>query len=429
MTKHKHLTLSDRIIIEQGLNQHLSFRSIAQSIGKDNSTVSKEIRLHLVFRQSGCFGNCFNDCAARFNCTCRMLCPDPDCRKSFCRNCVKCRKFCDQYRKQICEKLSAPPYVCNGCSRRRSCTLEKRLYSASAAHREYEAVRSESRTGISISESEAASLDALVSPLVKQGQSLHHIYVSNASHIMLSEKTLYNYIDYGVFSAKNIDLPRKVRYRARKKKKCFRVDKACRTGRTFEDFLKFLKDNPDTLVVQMDSVEGSKGGKVLLTLHFEKAEFMLAFLRDRNTAASVHDIIERIYTILTPDVFSRLFPVILTDNGGEFSDPLSIEYDADGTSRTQIFYCEASAPYQKGAIENNHEFIRRVIPKGKSMDSLTQKDIDLMMNHINSYARASLGDRSPYEMFSILYGEDILKALGAEPVLPNDIVLLPSLLK
>lgn len=286
MAKNKHLTLSDRIRIEQGLNQHLSFRSIAHSIGKDNSTISKEIRLHLVFKQSGCFGSCFNDCINRFSCTCRMLCSDPHCKRTFCKSCIKCRKFCDKYEKQLCEKLLSPPYVCNGCCKRGSCTLEKRLYSASAAHKEYEAVRRESRTGISISEAEAAYLDAPVSPLVKQGQSIHHIYVNNVSDIMLSEKTLYNYIDYGIFDAKNIDLPRKVRYRSRKKKRVFKVDKSCRIGRSFEDFLLFLKNNPDTPVVQMDSVEGAKGGKVLLTLHFEKAEFMLAFIRDKNTAVS-----------------------------------------------------------------------------------------------------------------------------------------------
>ena len=214
-----------------------------------------------------------------------------------------------------------------------------------------------------------------------------------------------------------------------KKKTPFKVDKACRIGRTFDDFLEFLKENPDCPVVQMDSLEGVKGGRVLLTVHFVKTEFMLAFIRDRNTAASVHSIIERIYEILTPEVFSELFPVILTDNGSEFSDPVSIETGSDGIARTRIFYCEASSPYQKGAIENNHEFIRRIIPKGTSPDNFTQKDIDLMMYHINSYTRANLGDRSPYEMFAIIYGEDILKKMGAEPVPANDIVLLPSLIK
>lgn len=179
----------------------------------------------------------------------------------------------------------------------------------------------------------------------------------------------------------------------------------------------------------MDSVVGRKGGKVLLTLHFVKSEFMLAFLRDRNTAASVYEIIERLYWELQPDRFMKIFPVLLGDNGSEFSDPLSLERDAENNPRTRVFYCDPSAPYQKGAAENNHEFIRRILPKGTSFDDLTQAEVNLMMNHINSYTRANLGNRSPYEMFRLFYGQEILDVLGATLIFPNDIILRPELLK
>jgi len=179
----------------------------------------------------------------------------------------------------------------------------------------------------------------------------------------------------------------------------------------------------------MDSVEGRKGGKVLLTLHFVKCEFMLAFLRDRNTAASVFDVIERLYWELRPDRFMKLFPVLLGDNGSEFSNPVALEIDAEFNHRTRVFYCDPSAPYQKGAAENNHEFIRRVLPKGTSFDNLSQTDVSLMMDHINSYSRASLGDYSPYEVFRMFYGQEILDLLGAHLISPNDITLRPELLK
>ena len=159
----------------------------------------------------------------------------------------------------------------------------------------------------------------------------------------------------------------------------------------------------------MDSVEGKKGGKVLLTIHFVKTEFMLAYIRDRNTAYSVYEIFEKLYWLLLPDDFMKLFPVLLGDNGTEFSDPLAIEFDAEGNRRTNVFYCDPSAPYQKGAIENNHELIRRVLPKGTSFDKLEQADINLKMNLINSYSRATLGDRFPIEVFEQLYGKSILE--------------------
>lgn len=179
----------------------------------------------------------------------------------------------------------------------------------------------------------------------------------------------------------------------------------------------------------MDSVEGVKGGKVLLTIHFKEPQFMLAFIREANTSQSVIDIFERLYLELKPDVFMKLFPVILTDNGSEFSNPSAIEFDGQGNRRTRIFYCNPSAPHQKGAAENNHELIRRVVPKGRSFDSYNQNDITLLMNHINSYGRKKLNDRPPHLIFGFLHGFKILKKLGAELISPNEIVLKPELLK
>ena len=128
--------------------------------------------------------------------------------------------------------------------------------------------------------------------------------------------------------------------------------------------------------------------------------------------------------------FNQLFPVILTDNGSEFSNPKEIEYRKSiPCLRTRVFYCDPSAPYQKGSCEVNHELIRRILPKGTSFDELTQEDIFLMMNHINSYKRKKLNDRSPYEVFSFYYGEDLLKKLGCSPVAAENIILKPKLLK
>jgi len=247
---------------------------------------------------------------------------------------------------------------------------------------------------------------------------------------MCNERTIYNYINNGILSVKNIDLPRKVRYSIRKPKKDnFKVDKQCRIGRTYNAFCNYMQKYPDTPVVQMDSVEGRKGGKVLLTIHFTIPQLMLAFIRDSNTSQSVIDIINRLYLELRPDIFDELFPLFLVDNGSEFSNPLAIELDAQGNQRTRVYYCDPSAPYQKGALENNHELIRRIITKGTSLDCLTQDDIKKMMNHINCYPRKNLGNKTPYEVFSALYGEDLLKKLGVSFIPPDEVTLRPSLLK
>ena len=244
---------------------------------------------------------------------------------------------------------------------------------------------------------------------------------------MISERTIYRLVDTRILSAMNIDLPRKVRYSARKKTVHPKVDKSCRIGRDYECYLTYIKDNPDTPVTQLDSVEGKKGGKVLLTIHFVKAEMMLAFLRDRNDSKSVINIFDSLYQILGLNNFSKLFKVCLADNGTEFSNPSAIECDELKKQRTRIFYCNPSAPYQKGSAERNHEFIRYFIPKGSDLGLYTQEDISRMMDHINSYARESLGDKCPYDMFSFLYGKDILDLLECHRIPPQDVTLNKSI--
>lgn len=429
MPKGKHLTLNDRQSIQMGLNEGLNFREIAESICKDQSTVSKEVRNHIVSKRTEQFNPCdkFKECD-HYGDICHK------CRKEwsrYCRNCkyAVCSETCPDFIPKICKRVLHPPYVCNGCGERHGCKLERHLYEAKAAQKAYEETLSQSRKGFAISYEELKRLDDIVSPLIRQGQSIHHICQNNADIIMFDEKTIYNYIDAGLLSVCNIDLPRKVRYRVRKKKGTLRVDKKCHIGRTYEDFLDFLSVCPDTAVVEMDSVEGRKGGKVLLTIYFRNCELMLAFIRDANTARSVTDVFNLLDGLLGRDVFRTLFPVILTDRGSEFTDPSAVECDENGEIRTKIFYCDPQRSDQKGGCEVTHEMIRRVLPKGTSFDELIQDDIDLMMSHINSYARKKLANRSPYQLFSSFFGEDLLKKLRIKQIPPNDINLTPKLLK
>jgi IS30 family transposase len=427
----KHMTLSERKNIEILLKEGKSFKEIGRNLGKDCTTISKEVRYHLVERKSGAWGQAYNACALRFGCKKSLLCNNQDCGRKKCNFCSICNNFCDSFIEEKCNKFNKPPYVCNGCDKLKKCTLRKNFYVAKDAQDEYEYVRSESRTGIAINEGELNHLDQLITPLIKKGQSIHHICANNADSIMHSEKTLYNYIDSGLITACNLDLPRKVKYRPRKKAGLIhKVDRKCRIGRTYNDFHNYMEENNQPLVVQMDSVIGRVGGKVLLTLHFVKAEFMLAFLRDANNSQSVIDIFDRLNELLGIDLFKKLFPVLLGDNGSEFSNPLVIECDrTTGELRTAVFYCDPCASFQKGSAEKNHEEIRKVLPQGTSFDNLTQKDINLMMDHINSYSRPNLNDKTPYDTFMFLFGEETIKKLGSTLIPPKDICLKPSLLK
>ncbi len=432
----KFFTYEERLELQKGLKESESFKSIGKRLGKDPSTISREVRKHLSEVATGHPGYPYNACKNRFHCRNKRICGKDCSRQSIqlCKLCRDCNQHCSDFVEEICSARFRVPYVCNGCETLGKCSLMKNIYDAEHAHLKAHQTICEARSGLCVSEKEIARLNRIISPLVNQGQSVHQIYVTHADELMCSEKTIYNYIDACLLDVRNIDLPRKVKFRERYKKPEFKVDKGCRIGRNYQNFLTFLEKNPDTSIVQMDSVVGTKGGKCLLTIHFVESSLMLAFLRDANTSQSVIDIFNLLDQVLGYQHFEKLFPVILTDNGSEFSNPKAIEYREKAPAgysrhRTNVFYCDAGSPYQKGSCEVNHELIRRILPKGSSFDKLTQKDVFLMMNHINSYKRKKLNNRSPYEMFSFFHGEEILKRLACLPVASGDIILKPALLK
>ena len=429
MPNQKHLTLDNRSHIHAGLNSGQSFRQIANQLDKDPSTISKEVRGHRMPVSKGAFGRISNRCIHRSSCDVRALCNDPKCRRDFCRSCKSCNKICPDFKEEYCSILSKPPYVCNGCGLQHQCVLNKYYYRAIPADKDYRTKLSSSRVGLSYTEDELRYMDEVITPLVRKKQSIHHICATQVDRILCSERTVYNLIDAGVLTARNIDLPRKVRYRPRRKRKPFKVDKNCRIGRTWQDFQQYMQEHPDTPIVQMDTVEGKKGGKVFLTIFFTQSDLMLIYLREHNTSQSVIDIFNNLFELLGMNVFGKMFPVITTDNGSEFSNPQAIEYDAAGRQRTRIFYCDPSSPHQKAEIERSHEYIRMVLPKGRSFDYLTQNDADILACHINSMVRKKLNDRAPIAVFSFFFGNSTLFHLGLQQIPPGDVTLAPTLLR
>ena len=322
-----------------------------------------------------------------------------------------------------------PPYVCNGCPDERRCVLKKQYYLHKKAHEAYREMLVESRAGANITEDELLELDEFVSPLLKHGLSVHHIFANNPNEFGISEKSVYRYVAGGLLEASNLDMPKVVRFRPRKSKPVTRkVGRSCRIGRTYADFNRYI-ENSGVPAVEMDTVKGGKSGKVLLTMMFKSCDFMLAFLRDRNTSQTVIDRFNILYDLLGADCFKALFPVILTDNGSEFSNPGALEFDAYGNRRTSIFHCDPNASYQKPNVELNHEFIRRILPKGRSFNDLAQIHINLIMSHINSYSREKLSGKSPLEMFDFRYGNGLAQKLEIFKIPPNEIILTPMLLK
>ena len=315
---------------------------------------------------------------------------------------------------------------------------DKYIYSAKFADAAVTRRRSESRQGVRLSDEKKEELDELVTRLVKKGQPLTHIYAEHENEMPVCLRTLYNYIDEGALSIKNIDLRRKTGYKPRKKKyndiNGFHSMeyRQCRTYEDFEYAMKFKYSEDE--VTEMDTVKGVReSGKRLLTMIFRKNNVMLLFLMPDGKAESVKRVFDYLETGLGIDVFRRLFPVILTDNGSEFKkvDELELTLDEDGflVYRTSLYYCDPMASWQKGCIEKNHEFIRYAVPKGKSLNPYTQEDMTLLMNHINSVKRPGLGNKSPYELVE----EDdedfkaLMSLLKMHLIPPDEVHLMPDL--
>ena len=404
----KHLSLTSRCMIEKYITFGYSFREIAKAIGCQPSTVSREVQKYrtLISPKSASCAN-YSECGMKSHCN------------------ERCADFVPVH----CSKLDKAPFVCNRCSNQDFCKKEHAYYHAQKAESRSYAVRSESRKSIHMKEDGVRELNELVSPLIKKGQSLSHIYANHRDEIRISRRTMYNYVDKCVLDARNIDLPRKVRYRKRKHKKAENFPYQYREGRTYNDFKAFMEHHPDLEVVEMDTVKGSREkGKCLLTLIFIKYDLMLLFLLETVSQQCVEEVFDMLKSKLGLETFRKFFPVILTDNGSEFKDPLSIERSSFGSLCTNVFYCDRMASWQKPHIERNHEFIRQVLPKGKSFENLTQDDVILLANHINSISRDSLDGMCPYDAAKNFMARKLPSVLRLKKI-PADMVLMrPSLL-
>ena len=437
---HKHLSTSQRIHIEKGLNDGLPFAANARKLDKHPSTIAKEVKKYRTLQPREKDPKKPARCALFKECTLRFLCDKKDCVK-MCKSCYdvkllvsKCSYLCSEYREPQCASISKAPFVCNHCARQRTCNKEKAYYIAQNADQSSQELLVSCRQGINQAPADIAMLDTLISPLLAQGQSLAHIYAFHGHEIPCSRKTLYNYIDQGVFTAKNIDLHRKVRYKCKPRKTGTRVSLAAkefRIGRTYEDFQKFIQENPDIPVVELDTVEGGRDNstQAFLTIFFRNCSLMLIFVLQEKSQDQVIKVFDYLTEKLGIKVFQELFPVILTDNGVEFQFPERLECDKNGEIRTKIFYCNPNSSWQKGRIEKNHEYIRYVIPKGQSLDHYKQRDACVLMNHINSEARDSLNGCSPFRLSKMLLNNRLHRLLCLQEIPGDQVHLKPSLLK
>jgi IS30 family transposase len=275
-----------------------------------------------------------------------------------------------------------------------------------------------------------ANIEAIAAPLIRKGQPLSHIYAHHRKELGISQRSFYRYVDQGYIGLKNIDMRRVVRYKKRKRGRTVALVPSAKRGHEYGAFLKMLEENPGIRIAEMDMVEGKSGeSKKLLTLMIRGYRLMVIVLLGDGTREEVLQALDDMEKALGTDVFNTMFPVILTDNDPAWNDPARFEVNEDGVVRTHLYYCEPRRSDQKGSLEKNHQYIRYVIPKGKSFEALSKKNVQDMMNHINSTARPDLNGESPMEAALREFGEPVLAKLGMRLIPCDEVCLTPQLIR
>lgn len=406
-----HFTIEERTELLNCIIKGYSIRRTASFLNKAPSTISRELKKHRYFSKG------FEDKR------CKHI---RICRKGF-----YCYRNCPNFELDSCPRLSKAPWICNGCQNIKYCRKSKFRYNPSQAHEEYLSTLSKAREGSHTSEVEIEKLNSLLTHQVKdKRQSLYHLISSERIVLPVSLSSIYRYIDKGYLEIKNIDLPRRVRYRKSKPTTSTKKDRKQRLLRTYQDFLSFTENNKNASIYEMDTVIGkrSRDHKLLLTILLRKSNFMFAFLLSSKSADEVVSVFNDLESKLGKTKFATLFCIGLTDNGTEFSSVDEIECTHRKLRRTRLFYCDPKQSQQKGKIEKNHEYIRMFVPQGSSFDSFTQDDINLMMNHINSVKRPQFDGKSPFEMLPRHLLASV-KKLGFHPIQDKDVCLSIRLFK
>lgn len=421
--KNKHLSLNDRRIIEQGIRNNASKSAIAQTLGKDKSTIGKEIKLHRI---------------PSYKCKLPLECSV----YAKCKLGRHCSLDCPNFVPFRCNRRDRSPGACNGCSNFTHCRFDKFVYKPEYADNEYRNTLVNTRSGINATVNEIHDLGVLIKPLLDKGLSPYHI-LSSHPEINISERTLYSYIENGVFKAAGVDislldLRRQVSRKIPKKtidqyKK--RKDHSYLKGRTYKDFLLTAEQEPDSCIVEMDTVYNDvSNGPFIQTFKFVRYGFLFGLLHPKRDTEHMLQGLLCLESLLGIDLFESQCPLLLTDRGSEFTCANDFEFRDDGSRRTRVFYCDPMQSGQKGSLENNHIELRYILPKGIDLFQLglrNQNDLNLVLSHVNSLSLEKLNGKTPIELMGFLH-PDLMKKFfdfGIAKIDRDEVTLKPYLLK
>lgn len=376
MAPWKHFNHDQRKLISSMLSKKMKCVEIAHLLSVDPTSISKEIKRNRTILKKG------------------------------------------QSQSKTCKLTSRFPYVCNSCVKKyQICTLTQYKYDSQLAQRDADTRLIASRLGLNMTSESYHHLDKTIKEGVSQGQSIYHIVKNNPS-LSISVSTLYRLINSHQLSTKRLDLPYAVRYKKRKVLKQYeykenkRID---RSSRTYLDFLAFQFNHPGLFHAQLDFLGAIRSDKKsILTLTIPSLHYVLLFLVESPNSQKIIDLFDMCEAHLSTPIFIKLFPFILTDRDTCFSQFDFIERSVfSSTRRTHLFYCDSFNSSQKANVEQMNKQLRKYFPKGKSIDHLTQTQVQNISHIINQSRVASLAGASPNQALSRLLGEDVLDLLNS----------------
>lgn len=429
------LGYGERETIERLIMRKESISGIGRAIGRSPSTVEREIKRNGTDSPAGKLA-----VTTRSICVHQNACAQVDlCGKGCLTPCRKCKDFlcnrlCPEFEAVPCPLLEKPPYCCNGCIELYGygCTHPYHFYDAKAAHEKATDRKVTSRMGIDCTPEELAATTAIVKKGLAQGQSIRHIFAANEGKMCCSWRTYYDYVEDGLIEdVSNIHLPRKVRYRKRKKSGGQErgIPREALVGRTYDDFEKLTEQH---------SAQRFKHVYGCLRWRWTASWGARAWTNRRSsrscsgapTSSSCSSSRRRPpRTWSQPLLFPKVFPIFLCDRGSEFSDPERIEHSRNAKPRAKVYFCDPLQSQQKPKCEKNHVEIRKVLPKGESdFDALSKPDMAVLMSHVNSYGREALGWAAPYDFAQLTLPTNLLDGLSIGRIPAEEVTLKPYLL-
>lgn len=417
----KHITSEERFKILKYLSLGFNVPKISKILSYNKTSIYKEIILNSVvedkipemnpdgLRRCKKHAECYNKGVRK--------CPNP----------------CFNYLAKTCFLITKPYQVCNFCDRKPGCRYEKLIYHPEIANDLARQRFKNGKCNIKLDEKELNKLDNYVSPLVINGQSPEAIKsYSKTDEFPVCSKTLRSYIDKGIMTAKNIDLRRKLSLTPSKNydyPRNYSHNPLKKIDHLYSDYLHYMEFHPDTITFQCDTILGKRQDKkAILTIHADILHFQMYILISNKTPVKVNEAFKRIKSTLGEERFSKVFKVLLSDNGTEFDGLTDLETDEFGVVKTRVFYTRSYRSSDKAECERNHEFFRYIRKKGKTLDTLDEEDIRIINSHINSYPRKSLKWKTPIEKMKEVFGDDIVSILGIDEVKRKDVNLTAAVL-